>query len=238
MKIIPADSFSLFRGRHFDSSIIILCVRWYITYKLSYRDLHSMMAERGIKLSHTTTLRGVQCYVPEFEKKWNHFSMTVGTSWRVDETYIKVRGKWKCLYRAVDKQGHTADFFLSEHRDIESAKQFFSCAVEKCGAPEKVTVDAYPAPHSAIAELKQSGMLPAQVVVRTSKYLNDLIEQDHRRVKQRVYPMLGFKKLVNAAVAISGIELAHKIKNGQFDITGLGVDKGKDPQIWEAVLAS
>jgi transposase-like protein len=205
---------------------------------LSYRDLRAMMAERGIKLSHTTILRWGQCYVPKFEKKWNRFSMPVGTSWRVDETYIKVRGEWKYLYRAVDKQGHTVDFLLSEHRDIESAKQFFSSAIEKCGAPEKITVDAYPATHSAIAALKKSDILPQQVLVRTSKYLNNLIEQDHRRVKQRVYVMLGFKKFDNAAITISGIELAHKIKKRQFDISGLGVDEGKVPQIWKAVLAS
>jgi putative transposase len=118
------------------------------------------------------------------------------------------------------------------------AKQFFTQAIDKHDAPEKITVDGYPATHSAIAELKESGMLPQQVLVRTSKYLNNMIEQDHRRVKQRVYPMLGFKQFGNAAVTISGIELAHKIKKGQYDITGLEVDKGKDPQIWEAVLAS
>src|SRR5215216_384670 len=145
MSRISSDSASLFRGRHFDSSIIILCVRWYITYKLSSRDLRDMMAERGIDLAHTTILRWVQCYVPEFEKRWNRYARPLGSSWRVDETYIKVRGEWKYLYRAVDKQGHTVDFFLSEHRDIESAKQFFSRAIERRGAPEKITVDAYPA---------------------------------------------------------------------------------------------
>jgi transposase-like protein len=93
MKIIPADSPSLFKGRHFDSAIIILCIRCYITYKLSYRDLRDMMAECGINLAHSTILRWVQCYVPEFEKKWNHYARPVSTSWRVDETYIRVRGQ-------------------------------------------------------------------------------------------------------------------------------------------------
>src|SRR6185503_19713943 len=165
------DSATLFNGRHFDSSIIILCVRWYITYKLSYRDLRDMMDERGVELAHTTILRWVQHYVPVFEKKWNRFARPVGRSWRVDETYIKVKGEWKYLYRAVDKQGHTVDFFLSEHRDIVSAKRFFTRVIERCGVPEKITVDAYPATHSAIAELKKSGKLSPQVVVRTSKYL-------------------------------------------------------------------
>jgi transposase-like protein len=106
------DSDKLFNGRHFDSSVIILCVRWYITSKLSYRDLRDMMAERGIDLAHTTILRWVQRYVPEFEKKWGRFARPVGTSWRVDETYIRVRSEWKYLYRAVDKQGNTVDFLL------------------------------------------------------------------------------------------------------------------------------
>ena len=145
MKIIPADSFSLFRGRHFDSSIIILCVPWYITYKLSYRDLRDMMAERGVDLPHTTVLRWVQYYVPEFEKKWSHLARPAGTSWRVDETYVRVRGEWKYLYRAVDKQANTIDFLLSERRDIGAAKRFFTQAIGKHGAPEKITVDGYPA---------------------------------------------------------------------------------------------
>jgi transposase-like protein len=234
----PSGCSSLFKGRHFDSTIIILCVRWYITYKLSYRDLRDMMAERGIDLAHTTILRWVQCYVPEFEKRWSRYARLVGTSWRVDETYIKVRKEWKYLYRAVDKQGQTVDFFLSEHRDIESAKQFFSRGIEKSGAPEKITVDAYAATHTAIRELKQSAILPVNVLVRTSKYLNNLIEQDHRRVKQRVYPMLGFKRFENAAVTISGIELAHKIKKGQFDTSSIAASKQRAPQVWEAVLAA
>jgi transposase-like protein len=135
-----------------------------------------MMAERGIKLSHTTILRWVQHYVPEFEKRWNRFSLPVGTSWRMDETYIKVRGEWKYLYRAVDKQGNTVDFMLSRHRDIEAARRFFTQSIGKHGAPEKITVDGYAATHTAIGELKQSMLLPINVLVRTSKYLNNLVE--------------------------------------------------------------
>jgi transposase-like protein len=232
------DSDSLFKGRHFDSSIIILCVRWYITYKLSYRDLRDMMAERGVELAHTTILRWVLRYIPEFEKKWSRFARPVGKSWRVDETCIRVRGQWKYLYRAVDKQGNTVDFLLSGLRDIGAAKRFFTRAIDKQGAPEKVTVDGYAATHSAIAELKKSGMLPPRVLVRTSKYLNNLIEQDHRRVKQRIYPMLGFKRFENALVTISGIELAHKIRKGQFDTSAINQQGLRAQQVWEAVLAA
>ncbi len=128
-----------------------------------------MMAERGGDLAHTTILRWVQYYVPEFEKRWSRLARPVGTSWRVDETYVRVRGEWKHLYRAVDRQANTIDFLLSEHRDIGAAKRFFTQAINKQGAPEKITVDGYTATHSAIDELKKSGMLPQQAAVRTSK---------------------------------------------------------------------
>ena len=238
MHSIFSDSSSLFKRRHFDSSIIILCVRWYITYKLSSRDLRDLMAERGVDLAHTTILRWVQHYVPEFEKKWSRFARPVGTSWRVDETYIRVRGEWKYLYRAVDKQGNTVDFLLSEHRDIAAAKRFFMRAIERQGPPEKVTVDAYAATNTAIGELKKSKILPINVLVRTSKYLNNLVEQDHRRVKQRLYPMLGFKKFENAVITVSGIELAHKIRKKQFDISTVEQKGVRAQQLWEAVLAA
>src|SRR5438309_1455568 len=111
--MMAADS-DLFKGRHFDQEVIVLCVRWYLSYKLSSRDLVNMMDERGIVLAHTTILRWVQRYVPEFEKRWGRYARSVGGSWRCDETYIKVKGRWTYLYRAVDKQGRTVDFLLSE----------------------------------------------------------------------------------------------------------------------------
>jgi len=228
---------SIFRGRHFDRAIIILCVRWYITYKLSYRDLVEMMDERGVDISHTTILRWVQRYVPEVEKRWHRYSRSVGTSWRVDETYIRVRGRWTYLYRAIDKQGLTVDFLLSEHSDIAAAKQFFTRAVERHGAPERITLDGYPATHAAVAELKKRGVLHLKTKIWTSKYLNNIIEQDHRRVKQRIYPMLGFKNFRNATITISGIELVQKIRKGQFNITEFksGI-KLPMPQVWDAVI--
>jgi transposase-like protein len=162
----------------------------------------------------------------------------VGTSWRVDETYIKLKGKWVYLYRGVDKEGQTIDFFLSEHRDSVAAKRFLQEAIEKRGVPQKIMLDGYAASHGAVAELQEEGILPAKLLVRTNRHLNNLIEQDHRRVKQRVRPMLGFKCFAHAVIPISGIELVHQIKKGQFDLSGFCPPQFCMPQIWEAVLAA
>src|SRR5580765_2101011 len=129
----PTSAQELFKGRHFDQEIIVLCVRWYLTFKLSSRDLVQMMAERGITLAHTTILRWVQRYVPEFEKRWSRYARTVNGSWRCDETYIKVKGRWTYLYRAVDKYGRTVDFLLSERRNVAAAKCFFQLRIGPSG---------------------------------------------------------------------------------------------------------
>ena len=114
----------LFEGRQFDREIIILCVRWYLRFKLSFRDLVEMMAERGISLAHTTIMRWIARYVPEFEKWWNRFACRVGTSWRIDEAYVKIKGKWTYLYRAVDKQGKTVDFYSAPSGMLQPPKRF------------------------------------------------------------------------------------------------------------------
>src|SRR6202521_494825 len=188
----------LFKGRHFDRQIIILCVSWYTSFKLSLRDLVIIMADRGISVNHTTILRWVQPFLPEIEKRWRRFARSVGRSWRMDETYIKVHGQWVYLYRAVDKAGQTVDFFLSRNRDVNAAKSFLRSAMTNTRVPTKITLDSYAASHRAVREMKEEGELPCRVKIRSNQYLNNLVEQDHRRVKQRIRPMLGFKGLENA----------------------------------------
>jgi transposase-like protein len=235
-QFVPVEE--LFKGRHFDQEIVVLCVRWYLSYKLSYRDLVAMMGERGIHLAHTTILRWVQHYTPEFEKRWNRYARSVGGSWRCDETYIKVKGEWMYLYRAVDKAGKTVDFYLSRKRNVNAAKAFLRKAMKGQRIPTKITLDAYAASHRAVADLKETCELPKRVLVRSCKYLNNVIEQDHRRVKQRLRPMLGLKSFRTAAVVIGGIELAEKIKKGQFKIGKLGGRTARMPEIWQAALAA
>ena len=235
-RFVPAEE--LFKGRHFDQEIVVLCVRWYISFKLSYRDLVAMMAERGIELAHTTILRWVQHYTPEFEKRWNRYARQVGGSWRCDETYIKVKGEWVYLYRAVDKTGKTVDFHLSRKRDVNAAKAFLRKAMERQRIPTKITLDAYAASHRAVADLKRDGELPKRVRVRSSKYLNNIVEQDHRHVKQRLGPMLGLKSFATAAVVIGGIELAWKIRKHQFRLGKLPGRPTAVPAIWAAVIAA
>jgi transposase-like protein len=229
---------NLFKGRHFDREIIVLCVRWYLRYKLRSRDLFQMMAERGIALTHTTILRWVQRFVPEFEKRWSQYSRPVGRSWRCDETYIKVKGRWTYLYRAVDKLGQTVDFLLNERRNVTAAKRFFSKAMKKHGTPRVITLDDYAASHRAITELQSVGTMARRVRIRSSKYLNNVVEQDRRRIKQPVRPMLGFKRFDTATITISGIELAEKVRKLQFKIGNLPGRPVSAPDIWDAVLAA
>ena len=208
-------------------------------FKLSFRDLVEMMAERGLSLVHTTIMRWVHHYAPEFERRWNRFARPTGSSWRVDETYVRIRGKWVYLYRAVDRDGRTVDFRLSTRRDVGAAKAFFRKAIESQGsAPRTITLDGYAASHRAVREMKADGQLLADTKVRSSKYLNNLIEQDHRGVKLRIGPMLGFKWFRTAAITIAGVELLRRIHKGQFDLRALRLKGRTAPLVWNAALAA
>jgi transposase-like protein len=216
----PIARTAMYRRRFFDAEVIELCVRGYITYRLSYRDLVEIMAERGIQVAHTTILRWVLRYVPEYEKRWNRFARPVGTSWRVDETYISVRGRWHYLYRAVDKHGKTIDFLLRPDRGIAAAQAFFRKALASVAprAPRKITLDGHVPSRRAVWLLQRENPCWRTVTVRTNRYLNNIIEQDHRAIKRRCASMAGFKSFTNAAVTIAGIELAHRIRKRQFSL--------------------
>ena len=162
-----------------------------------------------------------------------------GRARRVDETYIKVRGHWTYLYRAVDKAGQTIDFRLSRTRDVAAAKAFFKKAPRHGGRPpQTITLDGYAASHRAVREMCTDGLLPKRTVVRSSKYLNNLIEQDHRGVKSRTRPMLGFKNFKSAAITIAGVELLRRIHKDRFALNRLQIQGQAAPAIWNAVLAA
>jgi transposase-like protein len=207
----------IYRRRGFDAEIIELCVRWYISYRLSYRDLVELMADRGVAVSHTTIMRWVIRYVPEFEKRWSRFARPVGRSWRVDETYIPVRGHWHYLYRAVDKQGKTVDFLLRADRGIAAARAFFRKALASHPrGPRKVTIDGHVPSRRALWRLRREHPIWQKVEVRTCKYLNNIVEQDHRAIKRRCASMTGFKSFENGSIALAGVELTHRIRKRQL----------------------
>jgi IS6 family transposase len=210
-----------FRYRHFLPEVILQCLRWYLRYPLSYRQLKEMMIERGIQVDHTTIYRWIQHYAPEFEKRLRWYARPLTWSLRVDETYIKVKGQWKYLYRAVDKQGRTVDFMLAHKRDLATAKRFFHKMLKQCKQrPSSITTDKH-APYSkAIEELKKEGHLDHNVNHRQIKYLNNILEQDHRRIKRRTRPMLGFQSFKTANRTLKGIEaMAMMIKQQTIYLT-------------------
>ena len=219
---------SPFKWRHFEAEIILLCVRWYARYPLSYRDLEEMMSERGLHVDHTTIYRWLQCYAPELERRCRPHLKATTDSWRVDETYIKVKGTWMYLYRAVASQGSTLEFLLSETRDAQAAKRFFSkaLAASHTVTPRVITVDKNAAYPKALTELKEEGRVPPQSELRQVKELNNLVEQDHRFIKRRVKPGLGFCSFQTAWRTLQGYEVMQMIRKGQVN----GVDKGDSQQ--------
>ena len=183
-----------------------------------------MMRERGLSVDHTTIYRWVQRYSPELEKRIRpHLSLT-NDSYRVDETYIKIKGKWSYLYRAVDSTGQTIDFMLSAKRDAKAAKRFFRKMLKapKHQSPRVINVDRSKAYPPAIEELKKEGVLVMTSQLRQCRYLNNLIEQDHRFIKRRVNPGLGFSSFNTARRTIKGYEAMHMVRKGQIE----GVSKG------------
>ena len=211
---------NIFKWKHFGSQIILLCVRWYLKYPLSYRNLVEMMAERGLTISHTTILRWVLQYSPIINRRIRKHLKPTSDSWRVDETFIKISGKWCYLYRAVDSEGATIDFWISTNRDKKSAKKFFNKALKSNhnNIPRVITTDKYYTYEVLIDELIYGGKLPCNTQHRQIKYLNNIVEQDHRFIKRKVNPMLGFKNFKSACSPISGIETMHMLHKNQAGI--------------------
>ena len=229
----------IYRRRRYSPEVIELCVRWYITYRLSYRDLVAMMAERGIEVAHTTILRWVLRYLPEYERRWTRFSCPSGKSWRMDETEVEVRGRPHWLYRAVDRHGKSVHSLLCVNRTIESAKAFFKAAVARPEVlwPATVNLDGNAATHQSLRQLSREDTRWKGVTVRANRYLNNLVEQDHRAVKQRCASMLGLKTFLSAAVTLSGVELAHRIRKRQFQLPNASHSPRPSlRELWEIAL--
>ncbi len=213
-----------FKWRQYGPEIILLCVRWYLTYPLSYRQVAEMVNERGLDVHHTTVFRWVQQYAPELDKRCRPHLRPTNDSWRVDETYIKIKGKDRYLYRAVDSQGKTIDFWLTAHRDAEAAKRFLRKAMTAAHnqEPRVITVDKNAAYPKAIKELKAKKELPKKVKLRQKKYLNNIVEQDHRGIKRLVKPGMGFGSFNTARRTLKGYEMMNMMRKGQIK----GVEKG------------
>ena len=209
-----------FKGCHFPKNVILMGIRWYISYPLSYRHIEELLEERGIFLDHATVNRWVIKYSPALEANFRKHKKPVGKSWRMDETYIKVKGEWTYYYRAVDKEGQTIDFFLSRTRDTEAAQAFFEKAIGSSGQPEKVNMDKSGANLAGLQKVNEGLHEDKKITIRQVKYLNNMVEQDHRGIKRITKPMLGFKSFVSAAATLTGIELCHMLRKGQNALHG------------------
>lgn len=213
-----------FKWRHFQGEIILLCVSWYLRYPLSYRNLSEMMLERGLTVDHTTVYRWVQAYAPELDKRCRPHLRPTNDSWRVDETYIEVKGESKYLYRTVNSLGNTLDFMLSAKRDARAAERFFrkTLKASHSSEPRVINVDKNAAYPKAIDELKSDQSLGKTTELRRVKYLNNIVEQDHRFIKRLVNPRMGFGSFNTARRTLRGYETMNMIRKGQIQ----GVEKG------------
>jgi len=203
------------------ASLILLCVRWYLSYGLSLQNLEEMIAERGISVEHSTIHRWVLRYAPKLLTNCNRCKRPVSGKWHMDETYIKVQGQWMYLYRTIDKAGATVDFMFSAKRNLKDARRFFRRAYKRHGLPSQVTIDGsqtnLEAARRCHGEVRlQTRSRGKPVIIRQSRHMNNRIEQDHRRIKRRTRPMLGFKSMASAAIILEGIELIHMIRKNQM----------------------
>lgn len=232
--VAPVGPEQSFKGRQFTAEVILWAVRWYLMFPVSYRDLELMLQDRGVSVDHTTIYRWIQAYAPEIEKRIRPHLRPSNGSWRVDETYVKVKGRWTYLYRAVDSGGQTIDFLLSAKRDAEAAKRFFRKALGQPHTmnPRTITVDKHAAFPCTVAEMKEDSELWRFARLRQCKFLNNIVEQDHRRVKRLVRPGLGFGGFHTARRTLAGYEAMAMIRKGQ--VRGVG---GRDVQAQASFIA-
>ena len=203
-----------FKGAHFPPDVILMGVRWYVAYPLSTRHVEELMEERGVEVDHSTINRWVIKYSPQLEEAFHRHKRPVWVSGRMDETSSKGKGEWRSLYRAVEKQGQTIDFLLTEPRDEHAAKRFLTKAIRRHGVPEKITIDGSAANKAAMTSYNEEH--GTAIEIRQIKYLNNIVEQDHRGVKRVTRPMLGFKSFDAAQDTLVGIELMHMLKKRQM----------------------
>jgi putative transposase len=210
---------SVIKRMRFPFDIMLTCVRWYLAYALSLRNLEEMMHERGVFVDHSTIHRWVIKLTPVLEetfrkRKRKRGMGAVGMSWRMDETYIKIRGEDRYWYRAVDKQGNTVDFLLTAKRDRRAARRFFTRAVKNNRLPRIANIDMSGANKAGIEDYNRKHR--TQVVIRQCKYLNNIVEQDHRAVKRKTRPLQGFKEFRCTRIILTGVEIMHMIQKGQM----------------------
>ncbi|NRA87155.1 MAG: IS6 family transposase [Rhizobiales bacterium] len=212
-----------FSGSHFPKDAILYAVFFYVRYAVSYRDLEEIMAERGVTVDHATLNRWVIKYSPLISGQAQRRKSGTSTSWRMDETYIKVKGKWTYYYRAVDKHGKTLDFMLSVNRDKDAATSFFNKTIQTNGFPDRVVIDKSGANFAGLYNINCQLIINGWfwlIDILQVKYLNNIIEQDHRFIKKLTKQMMGFKAFHSASATLEGIEVAHMIRKQQFGTTG------------------
>ena len=214
---MPITATNPFKGRHFPGEVIVQCVRWYLRYPLAYEHVSELLAERGVEVDASCIWRWVQAYSPELNKRCRPHLKPVNKSYRIDETYIKVKGKDQYLYRAVDSTGQTIDFLLTAKRDAAAAKRFFRKALRSPGnpVPRVINVDKNPSYPAAVEAPKEKGVLPRRVHLRQCKYLNNVVEQDHRTVKKRTWLAKGYGSFSTAWRTLQGIEAVNMIRKGR-----------------------
>ncbi|MEO1091999.1 MAG: IS6 family transposase [Pseudomonadota bacterium] len=229
---------SVFERRRFTGEVILWAVRWYCRYGISYRELEEMLAERGIEVDHTTLYRWVQRYAPELDKRLAWYRRRISFSWRVDETYVRVKGRWKYLYRAIDERGATLDFWLADRRNTKAAKRFLGAALKRSRdwLPRTINTDKNPAYTEAITTLKKDDVLPANTEHRQVKVLNNRLEADHDQLKHLIRPTLGFQSMRTVRATIKGFEVMRMFKKGQFRFWVEAVGKNSEVAFLNRVL--